>query len=55
MGPAINSLARTPTSGHKYKTPWTVGHPISYTRYIYSKFTQLLVIRTKLANWPNWG
>lgn len=26
-----------------------------YIPYIYRKFTQLLVIRTKLANWPNWG
>lgn len=25
-----------------------------YSLYI-RKFTQLLVIRTKLANWPNWG
>lgn len=26
-----------------------------YTPYIYRKFTQLLVTKTKLANWPNWG
>jgi hypothetical protein len=32
-----------------------IGQPkLVYSLYI-RKFTQLLVIRTKLANWPNWG
>lgn len=52
---SIVHVVRSCDSVHVQYPLGRIGQPKPvYSLYI-RKFTQLLVIRTKLANWPNWG